>query len=100
MISREQLKNEIDTIDETHLEVLHRIILAFKPSSPPFTPINSSVEEKPTIGPIILEPQLSSDSEPSHTIPSLFSRLRQIKISGPADFSENIDAYLNGEKDV
>jgi hypothetical protein len=32
MISREQLKNEIDTIDDTHLEVLYRIILAFKPS--------------------------------------------------------------------
>ncbi|GBD51491.1 hypothetical protein [Microcystis aeruginosa] len=31
---------------------------------------------------------------------SLFSRLRQIKISAPADFSENIDAYLNGEKNA
>jgi Protein of unknown function (DUF2281) len=26
---------------------------------------------------------------------SLFSRLKQIKISAPADFSENLDAYLN-----
>jgi hypothetical protein len=31
---------------------------------------------------------------------SLFSRLRQIKISAPPDFSENLDAYLNGEKSV
>ena len=31
---------------------------------------------------------------------SLLSSLRQIKINGPADFSENIDAYLNGEKDA
>ena len=31
---------------------------------------------------------------------SLFSRLREIKISAPADFSENIDAYLNGEKNA
>jgi hypothetical protein len=31
---------------------------------------------------------------------SLFSRLKQIKISAPADFSENLDAYLNGEKNV
>lgn len=31
---------------------------------------------------------------------SLFSRLRQIKISAPSDFSENIDAYLNGEKNA
>jgi hypothetical protein len=28
---------------------------------------------------------------------SLLSRLKQIKISAPSDFSENIDAYLNGE---
>ena len=31
---------------------------------------------------------------------SLFASLKQIKINGPADFSENIDAYLNGEKDA
>ena len=31
---------------------------------------------------------------------SQFSRLQQIKISAPADFSENLDAYLNGEKHV
>ncbi|CDH44620.1 hypothetical protein [Candidatus Contendibacter odensensis] len=31
---------------------------------------------------------------------SLLAHLRQIKISGPTDFSENIDAYLNGEKDA
>ena len=29
---------------------------------------------------------------------SLLGKLRQIKISGPTDFSENIDTYLNGEK--
>lgn len=31
---------------------------------------------------------------------SLLSQLRQIKISAPPDFSENIDAYLNGEKNA
>lgn len=29
---------------------------------------------------------------------SLLSSLKQIKVSGPQDFSENPDAYLNGEK--
>jgi hypothetical protein len=38
--------------------------------------------------------------EQSATTKSLFSRLKQIKISAPADFSENLDAYLNGEKNV
>lgn len=29
---------------------------------------------------------------------SLLSLLKTIKINGPEDFSENLDAYLNGEK--
>ncbi|MEI6069264.1 MAG: hypothetical protein WCP96_18165 [Methylococcaceae bacterium] len=31
---------------------------------------------------------------------SLLSSIRQIKVSGPEDFSENLDAYLSGEKHV
>lgn len=31
---------------------------------------------------------------------SFMSELRDIKIDGPADFSANIDLYLNGEQDV
>lgn len=31
---------------------------------------------------------------------SLLSGLQKIKIQGPADLSENIDAYLNGEKNA
>ena len=31
---------------------------------------------------------------------SLLTRLQEITISGPADFAENIDAYLNGEKNA
>jgi hypothetical protein len=50
----------------------------------------------------------SSRSEGDRTAPidrpaasgSLFSRLKQIKISAPPDFSENLDDYLNGEKHV
>jgi hypothetical protein len=33
MINREQLKLAIDTIDETQLEILHRIIVALKESN-------------------------------------------------------------------
>jgi hypothetical protein len=46
------------------------------------------------------------DDSPEHPVSqaapteSLFARLRQIKISAPADFAENLDAYLNGEKNV
>ncbi|RKZ53505.1 MAG: hypothetical protein DRR16_06285 [Candidatus Parabeggiatoa sp. nov. 3] len=31
---------------------------------------------------------------------SLMSKLKQIKIQAPKDFAKNIDAYLNGEKNV
>ena len=31
---------------------------------------------------------------------SLMSKLRRISIDGPPDLSENIDAYLNGEKEL
>jgi len=31
---------------------------------------------------------------------SIFSRLKQIKISAPPDFAENLDDYLSGEKNV
>lgn len=42
---------------------------------------------------------LSADEPAEKPRQSLLSALKQIKISGPADFSENLDAYLNGEKD-
>jgi hypothetical protein len=31
---------------------------------------------------------------------TLFSKLRQIEIDGPEDFSENPDLYLSGEKTI
>jgi hypothetical protein len=40
MISREQLKLEIDSVDDTHIEVLHRIILSLR--TPVLTSVNSS----------------------------------------------------------
>ena len=49
--------------------------------------------EKPVRVLLIKEDQMELPSRGS-----LLANLRQIKISGPTDFSENIDAYLNGEK--
>jgi hypothetical protein len=41
------------------------------------------------------------DEEPSNRPPqSLLARLKQIKITGPEDFSAQHDAYLNGDKDA
>lgn len=44
MISRETLKTAIDTIDDTQLEILHCIILAF--SKPIPQTVNHSLSEK------------------------------------------------------
>lgn len=43
---------------------------------------------------------LIEDENERTQIKPLLSALREIKISGPADFSENIDRYLNEEKNV
>jgi len=84
MINREQLKREIDTIDDAYLEALHRIILSLQ--QPPQTDIS--------------ENRSNSSQDESQSETSLLSKLKQIKISAPADFSENIDDYLTGEKNV
>lgn len=31
---------------------------------------------------------------------SLMARLKRVKFRGPADFSENLDQYLSGEKEL
>ena len=43
---------------------------------------------------------LAADEPADQTKPSLLSVLKQVKISAPEDFSENLDAYLRGEKHV
>jgi hypothetical protein len=60
MISREQLKVEIDSVDDTHIEVLHRIILALK--TPNLTPINPTrkSEINPLKGSILFEDDIIS----------------------------------------
>jgi hypothetical protein len=43
---------------------------------------------------------MAIEDEPINPKVSLLSSLKQIKIAAPADFSENLDAYLNGEKNA
>ncbi len=69
IITRENVKLEIDLIQEQYLEVLYKFIKTLQPT------------------------QDISQS-------SLMSKLKTVKIHAPSDFSENIDAYLNGEKHV
>ncbi len=53
-------------------------------------------DDKPVRVIVIIEEESSRPKAKT----SLLTRLQEIKISGPADFAENIDAYLNGEKNA
>jgi hypothetical protein len=70
MTSRELINVELDRLDERDLEDLYPVI-------------QRAVQEK-----------LSTRK------PGIMSRLRQIKIEAPEDFSVNLDLYLNGEKQL
>jgi len=59
-----------------------------------------ATEVNPLKGSITDEGDLLAPIDQPEATSSLFSRLKQIKISAPPDFSENLDAYLNGEKNV
>jgi hypothetical protein len=49
---------------------------------------------------VLTEDEPESSIEPADASESLFSRLSQIQIFAPADFAENIDAYLNQENNA
>ena len=70
MITKERIKSEIERVPEERLEALYKIVKEF------------------------------AQSQPERVKPSFMSQLKSIRISGPPDFSENIDLYLNGEKTI
>jgi hypothetical protein len=68
MITKEEIKSEIEKVPEERLAELYQIVRRF------------------------------TQSKPSSSQPTLMSKLRRIRISAPPDFSENLDLYLTGEK--
>lgn len=68
IVNREVIKSEIDLVDTQYLDTLYRIVKSLQMQ-------------------ITREPQSG-----------LMANLKTVKISGPKDFAENIDAYLSGEK--
>jgi hypothetical protein len=68
MISKEQIKSEIEKVPDNRLEELYSVVRTYS------------------------EPTGNGDGR------SLMSKLREITIDGPDDFAENIDLYLSGEK--
>ena len=70
MVTKEEIKSEIEKVPDERLPELYQIIKRF------------------------------AQPGPGSSKPTLMSKLRRIRISGPPDFSENIDLYLSGEKTV
>lgn len=68
VITKNNLKSEIDSVDDQYLDILYKFIKTLQKT------------EKKEL--------------------SLMAKLKGIKIQASADFSENIDAYLTGEKHV
>ena len=67
MISKEQIKSEIEKVPDNRLEELYSVVRIYS------------------------EPTGNGDGR------SFMSKLREITIDGPEDFAENIDLYLTGE---
>jgi len=70
MISKELIKSEIEKVPEERLEELYSVVRTYS------------------------EPIDNRDGR------SFMSKLKEITIEGPEDFSENIDLYLTGEKTI
>ena len=70
MITKETIKSEVERVPEDRLAELYQVVKTF------------------------------TESQPSSSKPSLMSKLKNVRISAPPDFSENIDLYLTGEKVV
>ena len=70
MVTKEEIKSEIEKVPDERLPELYQIVKRF------------------------------ARPGPDSSKPTLMSKLRRIRISGPPDFSENIDLYLSGEKTI
>ena len=70
MITKEEIKSEIEKVPEERLAELYQIVKSF------------------------------TQSRHASSNPTLMSKLRRIRINAPLDFSENIGLYLTGEKTI
>lgn len=68
MTNREKLHAEIDNLDEQSVDAVYQLVREY------------------------------AQSKPAKRSGDLLTRLQEIKIDGPEDFSENLDLYLYGEK--
>ena len=65
MITREQLKADLDGVADSHLEVLHRIIVALKPAASRETARINRSDKNPLKGSITFEKDIVSPVDES-----------------------------------
>jgi hypothetical protein len=70
MTTKERIHAELETLAEEEMNILLHVIQEFSQGK---------------------------TASPSPNSPAFLSRLKQIQIDGPEDFSVNLDQYLNGE---
>jgi hypothetical protein len=70
MVTKEIIKSEIERVPDERLEELYEVV------------------------------KIYSRTETENNGSALFTKLKKISIDGPADFSENLDLYLSGEKTI
>ncbi len=70
MVTKEIIKSEIERVPKERLEELYEVVKVY------------------------------SRTETARNGGALFSKLTNITIDGPEDFSENLDLYLSGEKTI
>jgi len=93
MVTKEIIKSEIEKVPEERLEELYEVVKVYSG-----TKKDGGTDKSKTLGlPGLGERGTVSQERNGNT---LFSKLRNIKINGPEDFSRNLDLYLSGEKTI
>ena len=98
-VTKDIIKSEIERVPEERLEELYEVVKVYSRTECSEAPRGgASCDDKSTPE----QPGLRDHGRVSQERNSdtLFSKLRKIKIKGPADFSENLDLYLSGEKTI
>jgi hypothetical protein len=92
MVTREIVKAEIEKVPEERLEELYEVVKDYSRAEK-----GGDADNSKALGPPGLDRGKVNQKRNGNT---LFSKLRNIKIDGPEDFSENLDLYLSGEKSI
>ncbi len=99
-VTKDIIKSEIERVPEERWEELYEVVKVYsrtESSAAPRGGASCDDKSKALDLPRVRDTGRVIEEGNSN---GLFSKLRKIKIKGPADFSENLDLYLSGEKTI